>query len=926
MEMVRWNRSKIMLVGQGRAGKTALARSMMGEPFRETPSTIGGELFEREIREGNLKERKLAECKRPEKELESLIVKNGMEFEKERQHVSHGLASLEENINNRKSVGLSVVQISSSNGQLHNRKEKDLIVDSPVLIPERGKERKIDLRDVNRDVLYRSIAENMHATHNLSKLTISLCDFGGQDVFNALHAFFMTRYGVYMLVFDMELFQSKVEKDRESCHQNIKVWLNSIAVHTYDRELEKTAPVVLVGTRRDRISDMDLHDAISNELEEKYSSHMTWPSLIPFQRKGKSSIFRSREEKMLYYFPINNTKRLLESTTLTQILQKLETTMMESEEVKREIPVIWMKALDEIRDKGKRENKNFLLLEEVTEIGGNLGVSLCGVSELLRYLYEMGILIWIDEPSLREIVILDPIEYFVKPVTRIICKHLASKNDPYAIKHELPIHKECRRLLSEDWKLMLEFGLVSERLAIKLLKSESHDEILPKESLEKIMLLMKRFGLMIPLHFEEENNLPGKAENESQHFGMDVMFFVPTLVPEEPDSIILTENNKEDKKIVSRLRQRFTSLSQFLSSSTVFLTFSLPSNCWKEYKLFSYDEVQKNGFLPNGLFDRFIARILSNLPDLVVKCTDTRFIAFKDMIRIDCNGKLIRFTNQFHQNMIKIDIEEGDTDLRELVEEWLEVAKKLIRECYKCLVVTVLLPVDCEEGNNGLISLEGLLLNRQQNVMTPEYISEDGLCRLISAKFIDLQSKWLSLPPPPFPRLPLSQQSRSTPRHVMLSYCWGYKKDHVIALEGKLKQLGYDIWRDENGSSIVPPLAGDTDESMARAVEKSSLIIIFVCKAYYHSANCKKEAQYCSQKRKPLLFVMLDENYHTSSSPEAVEGWLGLLVGTQLWYALWTLDHQQLESASSAIANRIGNVSLLSQSQQLLEVTRSTLP
>jgi GTPase SAR1 family protein len=41
--MVSWNRSKIMLVGQGRAGKTALARSMMVEPFRETPSTIGGE-------------------------------------------------------------------------------------------------------------------------------------------------------------------------------------------------------------------------------------------------------------------------------------------------------------------------------------------------------------------------------------------------------------------------------------------------------------------------------------------------------------------------------------------------------------------------------------------------------------------------------------------------------------------------------------------------------------------------------------------------------------------------------------------------------------------------------------------------------------------------------------------------------------------
>jgi GTPase SAR1 family protein len=63
MEMVSWNRSKIMLVGQGRAGKTALARSMMGEPFKETSSTIGGELFEREIREGSVKGGKLAEHK-----------------------------------------------------------------------------------------------------------------------------------------------------------------------------------------------------------------------------------------------------------------------------------------------------------------------------------------------------------------------------------------------------------------------------------------------------------------------------------------------------------------------------------------------------------------------------------------------------------------------------------------------------------------------------------------------------------------------------------------------------------------------------------------------------------------------------------------------------------------------------------------------
>jgi hypothetical protein len=101
---------------------------------------------------------------------------------------------------------------------------------------------------------------------------------------------------------------------------------------------------------------------------------------------------------------------------------------------------------------------------------------------------------------------------------------------------------------------------------------------------------------------------------------------------------------------------------------------------------------------------------------------------------------------------------------------------------------------------------------------------------------------------------------------------------------------------------------------MSRAVEDSSWVIIFVSKKYFASENCLKEAEYCSQKRKPLLFVMLDENYHTGSSPETVKGWLGFMIGTKLWYPLWNLD-QQLESTASAIANKVGDISLLSQNQ-----------
>ena len=37
----KWERSKIMVVGEGRAGKTALTNSIIGKPFVETSSTIG---------------------------------------------------------------------------------------------------------------------------------------------------------------------------------------------------------------------------------------------------------------------------------------------------------------------------------------------------------------------------------------------------------------------------------------------------------------------------------------------------------------------------------------------------------------------------------------------------------------------------------------------------------------------------------------------------------------------------------------------------------------------------------------------------------------------------------------------------------------------------------------------------------------------
>ena len=64
---------------------------------------------------------------------------------------------------------------------------------------------------------------------------------------------------------------------------------------------------------------------------------------------------------------------------------------------------------------------------------------------------------------------------------------------------------------------------------------------------------------------------------------------------------------------------------------------------------------------------------------------------------------------------------------------------------------------------------------------------------------------------------PSSKSGNTVPRkHVMISYAWGAKKELAVALGAELRSLGYEVWRDEEGSAIVPSMSGDTDERMAQ--------------------------------------------------------------------------------------------------------------
>ena len=95
------------------------------------------------------------------------------------------------------------------------------------------------------------------------------------------------------------------------------------------------------------------------------------------------------------------------------------------------------------------------------------------------------------------------------------------------------------------------------------------------------------------------------------------------------------------------------------------------------------------------------------------------------------------------------------------------------------------------------------------------------------------------------------------------------------------------MWRDEDGTAIVPAMSGDTDDRMAEAIEASSFIIICISPAYKNSANCRIEAKYSAARSKKgllkIIYVMMDKDYTTHSSPRCIDGWLALMVGEDLW-------------------------------------------
>ena len=452
-----WNRSKVMLVGEGRVGKTALCNSMLGKAFVETESTIGLAQLTCYVRSASARDGRWAEHKKPAWEYEAGVAQ-----------IIRNMESLQSRVGRISEDG----SVSPGNGSVSANiylfrseplYEKHNLVSESIRLG--GDRVDHTVAPIHPDIgLVKSCLTDPAITE--SNLILSLFDFGGESVCSIIHHLFLTPHGVYIVVFNM--LDMLDENKRDESLSEMSFWINSIVMHTRDPKNGKIAPMFLVGTHKDAVSSISNHKRISEFIEERFRRNAAWPYI--------------QENENFCFFPVKSIAGQSDDDMMN-MMTAIESVVRKADHVKEPRPLAWLRALDEL----EATKKSFLTLNEASSIAIANGVEKDTVSLFLSFLNDLGIVLWLDETGLRDVVILEIITFFVEPATQIICDH-RSKHSDSTIGHAIMQEGDM------GWDEMMQRGVISRQLMEFLLAYK-----MDTTNILAVINIMLKYGLMVKL-------------------------------------------------------------------------------------------------------------------------------------------------------------------------------------------------------------------------------------------------------------------------------------------------------------------------------------------------------------------------------------------------------------------------------------------
>eukprot|EP01038_Epipyxis_sp_PR26KG_P007050 gene7050-9625_t len=289
------------------------------------------------------------------------------------------------------------------------------------------------------------------------------------------------------------------------CISYLKYWMNAIHAHCKFIKLkdsdviEPPPPVILIGTRKDKINNINIHKQISELLSDHLHHTAIWNQSLQLN-----------EDDGLNFFPIDNTMSINDNTG-RKVVTTMNNSIINKPYVTKQIPLTWLQLVDHMNMLKDHNNKSFISMNELISISNNYGINEDVLCDILIFLNEMSYLLWNKDPSLRDIIIFDPIDYLIKPVTNIISNHTDDSGENRIQHSELQQRAKLR--FPSDWNRFVSEGIASIDL-ISFLLSEYSDR------LSVLMLLMEKFGLMVQLNpskYDVMNGVDGNNNNNNNN-------------------------------------------------------------------------------------------------------------------------------------------------------------------------------------------------------------------------------------------------------------------------------------------------------------------------------------------------------------------------------------------------------------------------
>ena len=334
-------------------------------------------------------------------------------------------------------------------------------------------------------------------------------DLGGQRIFMVLHHLYLTRYCLYCVLFDMrQLLRTAATKARKRALGILRFWLNSIMVHTVSGDSEAAqgcAPFVLVGTHKDLVPTAQEHAEISELLYETFGTHPAWPYMIDNSGTGLTGVDvhdANMQKTLLNFFPIDNPKGQADPT-FSRLLAAIEHTVRAESYVHRRVPIAWYRTYDELQ-RVLADGRPTVSFTETVQLASQAGMPVDPrnsvekeVQALLRFLHELGILMYFNEQGLDDIVVLDP-QWLVTATTKMICE--------FSI-HKLPEHTEAQKTMPQHWNALSRKA----ELNVELLSVFWRDHGTAAQ--QQLLQLMVKFGLAMPMRQRGVFLLPALLKN-----------------------------------------------------------------------------------------------------------------------------------------------------------------------------------------------------------------------------------------------------------------------------------------------------------------------------------------------------------------------------------------------------------------------------